>query len=42
MARTGRGTARAALIHQHSSADRDRLIADALREGEGHAGGTQG
>ncbi|MCX5557695.1 integrase [Streptomyces sp. NBC_00038] len=26
----GHSTARAALIHQHASADRDRLIADAV------------
>ncbi|MFD5512710.1 tyrosine-type recombinase/integrase [Streptomyces sp. NPDC127051] len=30
MARMGHSTARAALIYQHASADRDRLIADAL------------
>ncbi|MCX4629882.1 integrase [Streptomyces sp. NBC_01443] len=30
MARTGHSTARDALIHQHASADRDRLIADVL------------
>lgn len=30
MTRMGRSTARAALIYQHASADRDRLIADAL------------
>ncbi|MGW1068039.1 hypothetical protein ACWD4F_26360 [Streptomyces aureus] len=30
MARMGHSTARAALIHQHASADRDRLIADAV------------
>ncbi|MFE6846201.1 hypothetical protein [Streptomyces sp. NPDC057686] len=36
----GHSTARAVLIHQHTSADRDRLIADALWEGaarRGHA-----
>ncbi|WP_323179071.1 integrase [Streptomyces sp. NBC_00320] len=48
----GHSTARAALIYQHASADRDRLIADALsklvqgtrmdtHKGKGHAGGTQ-
>ncbi|WP_242438777.1 integrase [Streptomyces sp. CB00455] len=48
----GHSTARAALIYQHASADRDRLIADALsklvqgtrkntRKGKGHAGDTQ-
>ncbi|MEW5529940.1 tyrosine-type recombinase/integrase [Streptomyces virginiae] len=53
MARMGHSTARAALIYQHASADRDRLIADALsglvqqgRRGtgnrNGHAGGTTG
>ncbi|MFF4319982.1 tyrosine-type recombinase/integrase [Streptomyces sp. NPDC001568] len=30
MTRMGHSTARAALIYQHASADRDRLIADAL------------
>ncbi|MFB7464410.1 tyrosine-type recombinase/integrase [Streptomyces sp. NPDC056224] len=51
MARMGHSTARAALIYQHASADRDRLIADALSElvkkgtrgtskGKGHAGDT--
>ncbi|WP_086560984.1 tyrosine-type recombinase/integrase [Streptomyces africanus] len=30
MARMGHSTARAALIYQHASAERDRLIADAL------------
>ncbi|MFD9360079.1 integrase [Streptomyces sp. NPDC060031] len=30
MARRGHSTARVALIYQHASADRDRLIADAL------------
>ncbi|WP_060178032.1 tyrosine-type recombinase/integrase [Streptomyces sp. IMTB 1903] len=51
MARMGHSTARAALIYQHASADRDRLIADALSglvqkgrrgtsEGRGHAGDT--
>ncbi|MFJ8271688.1 tyrosine-type recombinase/integrase [Streptomyces sp. NPDC094154] len=48
MARMGHSTARAALIYQHASADRDRLIADALsglvdkgrRNRKGHAGGT--
>jgi integrase len=30
MSRMGHSTARAALIYQHASADRDRLIADAL------------
>lgn len=30
MARMGHSTARAALIHQHAGADRDRLIADAV------------
>ncbi|PBC63571.1 hypothetical protein BKI49_12300 [Streptomyces sp. Tue6028] len=30
MARMGHSTARAALIYQHASADRDRLIADAV------------
>ncbi|GAA2257289.1 hypothetical protein GCM10010145_26990 [Streptomyces ruber] len=30
MARVGHSAARAALVHQHASADRDRLIADAL------------
>lgn len=51
MARMGHSTARAALIYQHASADRDRLIADALsglvqkgrrgtHEGRGHAGDT--
>ncbi|MGW6850329.1 tyrosine-type recombinase/integrase [Streptomyces virginiae] len=51
MARMGHSTARAALIYQHASADRDRLIADALSKlvqgtrpgtgnGNGHAGGT--
>ncbi|MFI5985905.1 tyrosine-type recombinase/integrase [Streptomyces sp. NPDC051555] len=52
MARMGHSTARAALIYQHASADRDRLIADGLSklverstnrdtgEGKGHAGGT--
>ncbi|WP_308369220.1 MULTISPECIES: site-specific integrase [unclassified Streptomyces] len=48
MARMGHRTARAALIYQHASADRDRLITDALsalvekgtRKGKGHAGGT--
>ncbi|KJY23284.1 site-specific integrase [Streptomyces sp. NRRL S-98] len=51
MARMGHSTARAALIYQHASADRDRLIADALsglvqqgRRGtgnrNGHAGAT--
>ncbi|MFI8276478.1 tyrosine-type recombinase/integrase [Streptomyces sp. NPDC085929] len=51
MTRMGHSTARAALIYQHASADRDRLIADALselvrkgtqsaRKGKGHAGGT--
>ncbi|MFD7262913.1 tyrosine-type recombinase/integrase [Streptomyces sp. NPDC059874] len=37
MARMGHSTARAALIYQHASADRDRLIADALSRlvGEG-------
>ncbi|WP_405706460.1 tyrosine-type recombinase/integrase [Streptomyces sp. NBC_00069] len=53
MARMGHSTARAALIYQHASADRDRLIADALsklvqgtrkdtRKGKGHAGGHAG
>ncbi|MEU6536382.1 site-specific integrase [Streptomyces sp. NPDC047000] len=53
MARMGHSTARAALIYQHASADRDRLIADALsdlvdkgrrraRKSKGHAGGTEG
>ncbi|MFB7456406.1 integrase [Streptomyces sp. NPDC056188] len=44
----GHSTARAALIYQHASADRDRLIADALsglvdkgrRNRMGHAGDT--
>ncbi|AQT72489.1 MULTISPECIES: tyrosine-type recombinase/integrase [Streptomyces] len=51
MARMGHSTARAALIYQHASADRDRLIADALSglvqkgrrgtsEARGHAGDT--
>ncbi|MFI0225084.1 tyrosine-type recombinase/integrase [Streptomyces lydicus] len=47
MSRMGHSTARAALIYQHASADRDRLIADALsdlvnraRRPKGHAGGT--
>ncbi|MFJ2561845.1 tyrosine-type recombinase/integrase [Streptomyces sp. NPDC087568] len=48
MARMGHSTARAALIYQHASADRDRLIADALsglvdkgrRNRKGHAGDT--
>ncbi|MFF4860416.1 tyrosine-type recombinase/integrase [Streptomyces sp. NPDC002405] len=47
MARMGHSTARAALIHQHAGADRDRLIADALsglvdkgRKRKGHAGDT--
>lgn len=51
MARMGHSTARAALIYQHASADRDRLIADALSglvdrgkkargHPEGHAGDT--
>ncbi|MEU8842120.1 tyrosine-type recombinase/integrase [Streptomyces roseus] len=51
MTRMGHSTARAALIYQHASADRDRLIADALSElvrkgaqstpkGKGHAGGA--
>jgi integrase len=47
MSRMGHSTARAALIYQHASADRDRLIADALsdlvnraRKPKGHAGGT--
>ncbi|WP_159054483.1 hypothetical protein [Streptomyces dysideae] len=30
MARMGHGTARAALIYQHASADRGQLIADAV------------
>jgi hypothetical protein len=30
MSRMGHSTARAALIYQHASADRDRLIADAV------------
>ncbi|MFE1411903.1 tyrosine-type recombinase/integrase [Streptomyces sp. NPDC058746] len=53
MARMGHSTARAALIYQHASADRDRLIADALSglvqkgrrgtgERKGHAGDTEG
>ncbi|MGW7099051.1 site-specific integrase [Streptomyces sp. NPDC054838] len=53
MARMGHSTARAALIYQHASADRDRLIADALSglvergrkdtdERKGHAGDTDG
>ncbi|MFE0400441.1 tyrosine-type recombinase/integrase [Streptomyces nigra] len=49
MARMGHSTARAALIYQHASADRDRLIAEALsglvdrgRRPKGHAGGTAG
>ncbi|WSI24418.1 site-specific integrase [Streptomyces sp. NBC_01343] len=52
MARMGHSTARAALIYQHASADRERLIADALsklvqgtrkdtRKGKGQAGDTQ-
>ncbi|MFH9977815.1 tyrosine-type recombinase/integrase [Streptomyces sp. NPDC017179] len=48
MARMGHSTARAALIYQHASADRDRLIADALsglvdkgrRNRKGHVGDT--
>ncbi|MFF4826376.1 tyrosine-type recombinase/integrase [Streptomyces sp. NPDC001312] len=48
MARMGHSTARAALIYQHASADRDRLIADALsglvdkgrRNRKGHTGDT--
>lgn len=51
MARMGHSTARAALIYQHASAERDRLIADALSglvdrgrktrpELKGHAGDT--
>lgn len=51
MARMGHSTARAALIYQHASADRDRLIADALsglvdrgrkarEHPEGHVGDT--
>ncbi|MGW6862333.1 integrase [Streptomyces xanthophaeus] len=49
----GHSTARAALIYQHASANRDRLIADALSglvqkgrkdttERTGHAGDTAG
>lgn len=30
MARMGHGSSRAALIYQHATADRDRMIADAL------------
>ncbi|MCX4477023.1 hypothetical protein OOK44_11225 [Streptomyces cellulosae] len=52
MARMGHSTARAALIYQHASAERDRLIADAVsglvdrgrkgkdRKLKGHAGDT--
>ncbi|GGX10781.1 putative prophage phiRv2 integrase [Streptomyces malachitofuscus] len=52
MARMGHSTARAALIYQHASAERDRLIADAVsglvdrgrkgkdRKPKGHAGDT--
>ncbi|MER6976909.1 tyrosine-type recombinase/integrase [Streptomyces carpinensis] len=48
MARMVHSTMRAALIYQHASADRDRLIADALsglvdkgrRNRKGHAGDT--
>ncbi|MEU5092389.1 tyrosine-type recombinase/integrase [Streptomyces sp. NPDC021356] len=47
MARMGHSTARAALIYQHASAERDRLIADAVsglvdkgRHPKGHAGDT--
>ncbi|MFB7598804.1 integrase [Streptomyces sp. NPDC056160] len=43
----GHSTARAALIYQHASAERDRLIADAVsglvdkgRRPKGHAGDT--
>lgn len=53
MARMGHSTARAALIYQHASAERDRLIAEALsglvdrgrrarEEPKGHAGDTPG
>ncbi|MET7377526.1 hypothetical protein ABZT08_01630 [Streptomyces sp. NPDC005526] len=48
MARMGHSTARAALIHQHAGADRDRLIADAVSglvdkgpRRKGHTGDTQ-
>ncbi|MFD9721371.1 tyrosine-type recombinase/integrase [Streptomyces sp. NPDC059076] len=47
MSRMGHSTARAALIYQHASAERDRLIADAVSDlvyrgmkRKGHAGGT--
>ncbi|MEV0121624.1 site-specific integrase [Streptomyces sp. NPDC050703] len=47
MSRMGHSSARAALIYQHASADRDRLIADAVsglvkqdRKSQGHAGDT--
>lgn len=49
MTRMGHSTARAALIYQHASADRDRLIADALsglvkkgRKGKGKPNGCVG
>lgn len=38
MARLGHSSPRAAMVYQHASADRDRLIADRLAEMTAHAG----